>query len=117
MKALGATRVFAAVALFELMCFQAAWSDTPVAPALDPEAAKQIEIYQSRGQKVPEGYVIDRSLLSYAFVLPAEFTSSLASLGPEDRWLDVGAGEGRAVLDYETGQYDAILPGHRDGKA
>ena len=92
-------------------------AQTPAAAGHEAEAAKQTEIYQSRGEKVPQGYVIDRSLLSYAFVLPAEFTRTLASLGPSDRWLDVGAGEGRAILDYETSKYDAMLPGHRGRKA
>ena len=80
------------------------------------EASKQTAIYQSRGVDVPHGYVIDRSLLSYAFALPAEFRRTLASLSSGDRWLDIGAGEGRAVLDYQTSQYDALLRG-RGGKA
>jgi hypothetical protein len=88
------------------------------APApTDAEAAKQSSIYQSRGENVPQGYVIDRSLLSYAFVLPAEFKQTLANLGPADRWLDIGAGEGRAILDYVTGKYDAMLQGRGSGKA
>jgi hypothetical protein len=41
----------------------------------------------------------------------------LASLGPGDRWLDIGAGEGRAVLDYETSRYDAMLQGRGGRKA
>ena len=83
------------------------------------EAAKQTEIYKSRGQKMPEGYVVGRSLLSYAFTLSPEFTESLAKLGAHERWLDIGAGEGNAVLDYRTSKYDVILRGSkkRDGKA
>ena len=57
---------------------------------------------------MPEGYVTGRSLLSYFFTLPAEFTRTLAGLGPKDRWLDVGAGEGRAILDYGTSKYEAM---------
>lgn len=79
------------------------------------EASKQSEIYNSTGQKVPEGYVVDRSLLSYAFTLSPGFRHSLANLGAQDRWLDIGAGEGRAVLDYRTSQYDAILEGAKEG--
>ena len=58
---------------------------------------------------MPEGYVIDRSLLSYTFALSFEFNRALADLGPADRWLDIGAGEGRAICDYSTGRYDAML--------
>ena len=85
----------------------------------DAEVSKQEVIYRSRGGDVPEGYVIDRSLLSYAFTLPSEFRRSLADLGPKDRWLDIGAGEGRAILDYSTSKYDVMLQGpeRRGGKA
>ena len=34
------------------------------APQFKDELSKQEQIYQSRGEKVPDGYVIDRSLLS-----------------------------------------------------
>jgi hypothetical protein len=83
------------------------------------EAARQAEIYNSAGQKVPEGYIVGRSLLSYAFTLSPEFRHSLADLGAHDRWLDIGAGQGRAVLDYRTSKYDVILQGSNDagGKA
>ena len=77
--------------------------------AFRDEAAKQQEIYDSAGQKVPEGYIIGRSLLSYAFTLASGFRESLAALGSQDRWLDIGAGEGHAVLDYRTAKYDVIL--------
>lgn len=77
-------------------------------PKFSEEISKQDGIYQSRGITVPEGYVIDRSLLSYTFTLPSEFIDSLANLGPKDRWLDIGAGEGRAICDYSTGKYDAM---------
>jgi hypothetical protein len=60
-----------------------------------------------------EGYVIDRSLLSYAFTLSDEFDRSLANLGPQDRWLDIGAGQGLAVLDYYTERYDSM---HAEGQ-
>jgi hypothetical protein len=75
------------------------------------EVAKQKAIYQSRGEAVPEGYKIDRSLLSYTFVLPSQFRTSLGKMRAQDRWLDIGAGEGRAVLDYVTSKYDALLRG------
>ena len=68
------------------------------------EYARQEEIY--RRQQVPRGYVIDRSLEAYTSFLPDEFDRALANLGPEDRWLDIGAGQGRAILDYYTPGYD-----------
>jgi len=111
-------RPCAAVLFFlQIVCTTAFAAETPFTPGRDSEAAKQTSIYQSRGEEVPQGYVIDRSLLSYMFVLPAEFKHTLATLGPGDRWLDIGAGEGRAVLDYATGKYDAMLQGRGGGKA
>jgi hypothetical protein len=86
----------------------ASQSQTPAAPAVPDEVSKQAAIYASRGEARPEGYVVDRSLLSYGFTLPAEFHRSLADLGPEHRWLDIGAGEGRAILDYCTSKYDVL---------
>lgn len=85
--------------------------------ALEKEAAKQEAVYQSRGDNVPVGYVVDRSLLAYAAALPDGFRHSLANLGPADRWLDIGAGEGKALLDYYTPRYDSMHPGRRGKKA
>jgi hypothetical protein len=85
-----------------------ALSQQPGSRALEQEVRKQDAIYQSRGENVPSGYVVDRSLLSYSSILPAEFLRSLADLGPTNRWLDIGAGEGHAVLDYYTSKYDSL---------
>jgi hypothetical protein len=79
-------------------------------PGPDEETRKQDAIYQSQGEKVPSGYVVDRALLSYSASLPAGFDHSLADLGPGDRWLDIGAGEGNAVLDYYTSRYGLLHP-------
>ena len=81
------------------------------------EISKQSSIYQSQGQDVPEGYVTGRSLLSYEFTLPAEFNRSLSNLGPDERWLDIGAGEGRAVLDYANAKYDVVHSKASEGAA
>jgi len=87
-----------------------AWSAEPVRGALSAEeVAKQKAIYDSKGNATPEGYVVGRTLLSYTYILPDEFKRALGGLGAKDRWLDIGAGEGRAVLDYCTSRYDAIL--------
>ena len=114
LRALGAGAV--ALLALTVLCGTPAQAQSPSALGFDAEAAKQASIYQSRGEDVPKGYVIDRSLLSYAVVLPKDFRHTLANLGPGDRWLDIGAGEGRAILDYETSKYDVMLQA-RGGKA
>lgn len=76
--------------------------------AFSEEIGKQDKIYKSRGTDTPDGYVIDRSLLTYAFAFPAAFKQSLAKLAPQDRWLDIGAGEARAVTDYAMAEYEAM---------
>jgi hypothetical protein len=85
-----------------------------VAPKLKEQISIQEGIYRSRGEEVPEGYVIGRSLLAYSTTLSEEFRRSLAELGPQDRWLDIGAGEGRAILDYYTERYDSMNPEGRE---
>jgi hypothetical protein len=101
-----------------LLVLQIPWLETshsqpPSSPTFDQEVSKQEAIYQSQGEKVPEGYVVDRSLLAYASILSPEFDRSLANLGPKDRWLDIGAGEGRAILDYYAPRYDSM---HLEGR-
>ena len=68
----------------------------------EAEVKRQSEIYNSSGAQVPEGYVVARSLDGYTFMLPSSFKLALAGLKSDDRWLDIGAGEGRAVIDYCT---------------
>jgi len=84
----------------------------PSAP-MQKEITEQTRIYQSRGEQVPADYVTDRSLLSYAITLLPDFDHSLAKLGPADRWLDIGAGQGRAILDYYGERFDAM---HAEGR-
>jgi hypothetical protein len=111
-----ALRMLAAVVLHSL-CISPAQSEPGGRAAPDEQASRQAAIYTSRGTSVPEGYVVDRSLLSYTVILPADFKRTLARLGASDRWLDVGAGEGRAILDYGTAKYDVVFQGlERGGK-
>lgn len=85
---------------------------TALSAAFTEEISRQDRIYHSRGEKRDDGYVVDRSLLSYTFVLPSGFDKSLADLTPGQRWLDIGAGRGRAVLDYYGERYDSM---HKEG--
>lgn len=87
--------------------------ETFTSPAIKEEVSKQVKIYQSRGDVVPTQYVIDRSLLAYTISLLPGFDRSLADLGPAQQWLDIGAGEGQAILDYYEPRYDAM---HKEGR-
>jgi SAM-dependent methyltransferase len=73
------------------------WVQEPVQPGLDEEFSKQEKIYRRRGDG---SYTTNRGLSNYAEVLPTGFCDALGRLRSSDRWLDVGAGEGQAILDY-----------------
>lgn len=106
--------------ILQILCLGTSHSADPDSLQFNEEILKQEKIFQSQGEKIPEGYVIDRALLSYTHTLSSEFDRSLANLGPKDRWLDIGAGQGLAILDYYGSRYDAMhLPGieHRGKKA
>jgi hypothetical protein len=79
----------------------------PARPQIDDEIAKQEKIYRSRGADVPRGYVTGRTLYDYLELLPANFCDALGTLGSSDRWLDIGAGAGQAILDYYASQADS----------
>ncbi|MEO8442488.1 MAG: hypothetical protein ABI547_08370 [Betaproteobacteria bacterium] len=82
-------------------------------PQFAGEVEKQEAIYKSRGAETPAGYTIDRSLLSYTQALPEAFDRALGLLRPRDRWLDIGAGRGQAILDYYTPKFDML---HFEGR-
>jgi SAM-dependent methyltransferase len=109
-----ALHAVAAIVLHSV-CIAAAHAEPVAGAAIEEEASRQARIYSSRGANIPEGYVLDRSLLSYTVVLAGEFKRTLARLTPQDRWLDIGAGEGRAILDYGTGKYDLVFEGRERG--
>ena len=94
-----------------------AQTPAPAIPGFQDEAAKQNAIYQRRDREHLDSYVIDRSLSAYVNALPAAFGASLGRLNAGDRWLDIGAGEGQAVLDYCTAAPETavdtrmVLPG------
>ena len=86
----------------------AGWSQEPAQPRLVEEIAKQEKIYRSRGAEVPSGYVTNRGLSDYAQLLTSGFCDALGSLGSSDRWLDVGTGDGQAILDYYAAVDEAV---------
>jgi hypothetical protein len=67
---------------------------------LTQELSKQESIYHRFGEQTVSGYTVNRPLDHYADGLASGFNAALAKLGPTDRWLDIGAGEGNAILDY-----------------
>src|SRR5689334_23851928 len=73
---------------------RAGWPQEPVQPRLD----------QRRGAG---SYTTNRGLSSYAELLPTGFCAALGRLSSTDRWLDIGAGEGQAILDYDAAQADS----------
>jgi len=76
------------------------WSQDSAERQISKELAEQEQIFFSRGEDTPSGYVTDRGLSAYVEDLPSGFCDALAKLGSSDRWLDVGAGAGEAILDY-----------------
>jgi len=94
--------------ILQALCPPQAWSADPA--AFGEEILRQEAIYRSRGEQMPDGYTIDRSLLVYTYTLPDDFGRALARLGAQDRWLDIGAGRGQAILDYFRGSTEAMNP-------
>jgi SAM-dependent methyltransferase len=94
----------AIAALLPLLCPAPAAAQEGVSPHFHEELRKQESIYRSQGGAVPGGYVVNRGLAKYAGLLPSGFEAALRDLGPGDRWLDVGAGSGQAILDYYAQQ-------------
>jgi hypothetical protein len=83
-----------------------AHAQSAASPKFSEQLTVQDRIYRLQGRQLPPGYTVDRSLFSYVDTLPPEFGTALAGLGPDDRWLDIGAGQGRAILDYYTPERD-----------
>jgi SAM-dependent methyltransferase len=101
----GATRLAVLIIMVvQALSLRAGWAQEPAQPPIDQEIAKQEKIYRSRGTDVPSGYVTNRGLPDYAGLLPSGFCDALARLGNSDRWLDIGAGDGQAILDYYGAQ-------------
>jgi SAM-dependent methyltransferase len=90
-----------------LLGLKAAWPQESAQPRLDEEIAKQEKIFQRRDADIPRGYITNRGLSDYAELLPTGFCDALGRLGSSDRWLDIGAGAGQAILDYYAPEVDA----------
>jgi hypothetical protein len=100
------------VIVLQALALGAAWPQEAAPPRIDEEVAKQEKIYSSRGVDVPDGYITGRTLLSYLQVLPSGFCDALGRLGSSDRWLDIGAGAGQAILEYYAPEDDSA-PGEK----
>jgi SAM-dependent methyltransferase len=107
------------IRLIVLLLLQAPWleaahSQQPASPALSIEISRQETIYHGKGDQTVAGYTVDRTLRDYIYALPTGFDTTLASLGPRDRWLDIGAGRGQAILDYFSPDYETYDPDARE---
>jgi hypothetical protein len=102
--------------VLQALCVAPARSQVP-RPQIDPEHEKQESIYRSQGAAIPGGYITGRGLEKYVELLPAGFVKALNALGPEDRWLDIGAGSGKAILDYYAQEITGADGQGRRGKA
>jgi SAM-dependent methyltransferase len=106
-KTAGTSLAVLTIIVMQALGLRVGWPQELAPPRIDDEIAEQEKIYRSRGADVPSGYVINRGLSNYAEVLPNGFCDALARLGSSDRWLDIGAGSGQAILDYYLPEADA----------
>ncbi|MDP2603948.1 MAG: class I SAM-dependent methyltransferase [Deltaproteobacteria bacterium] len=111
-KAAAACLAVVIVIVVQALGLGAVWPQELAEPRLDEEIAEQEKIFQRRGADVPSGYITNRGLSGYAELLPSGFCDALGRLGSSDRWLDIGAGAGQAILDYSAPEGDAS-PGEK----
>jgi hypothetical protein len=95
-----AARLAVLIVIIQALGLRAGWSQESVQPRIKEEFLEQEKIYRSRGADGRRVYTTDRGLSRYAERLPSGFCNALGRLGSSDRWLDVGAGQGEAILDY-----------------
>jgi len=105
--AAGARLAVLIVVILQALAARAAWAQETAQPRIEKEIGKQEKIYNRRGADVPRGYVTDRGLAQYATLLSYGFCDALGRLGGSERWLDIGAGDGQAILDYYAPEGDA----------
>jgi len=111
-----AARLAVLIIIVQGLGLRAGWSQEPTEPRLDEEITKQDEIFSRRGPEVPRGYITTRGVSEYAELLPAGFCDALAKLGSSDRWLDIGAGAGEAIMEYSAPQ-GAAAPADKCGRS
>ena len=109
-------RLAVLIVILQALGLQSGWSQEPAHPELDEEIVKQEQIYNSREADGRRTYTTDRGLSKYTELLPSGFCDALGTLGSSDRWLDVGAGEGHAILDYYAPE-DAAAPAEKCGRS
>ena len=93
-------RLAVLIIIMQLLGLKVGWSQEPVHPRLKKEFLEQEKIYRSRGADGRRVYTTNRGLSRYAELLPSGFCDALGRLGSSDQWLDIGAGQGEAILDY-----------------
>jgi hypothetical protein len=98
-QAVGA-RLAVLIIIIQLLGLKVGWSQEPVHPRIKKEFLEQEKIYRSRGADGRRVYTTNRGLSRYAELLPSGFCDALGRLGSSDQWLDIGAGQGEAILDY-----------------
>ena len=101
----GAAGIFVLLVL-QAMSLGTAHSAEPDVSQFNEERRKQEEIFRGKDGRITEGYTVDRTLVDYAETFSADFDGKLANLGPKERWMDIGAGRGQAILDYFNPNYD-----------
>jgi SAM-dependent methyltransferase len=109
-------RVVVLIVIIQALGLRAGWPQEPVQPRISEEFLEQEKIYHSRGADGRRIYTTDRGLSRYAERLPSGFCDALGKLGSSDRWLDIGAGEGHAILDYYAPE-GATAPAEKCGRS
>ena len=107
-----AARLAVVIVIIQALGPRAGWSQEPVQPRIKEEFLEQEKIYRSRGADGRRVYTTDRGLSRYSELLPSGFCDALGRLGSSDRWLDIGAGQAQAILDYYLPE-DAAAPAEK----
>jgi hypothetical protein len=107
-----AARLAVVIVIIQALGPRAGWSQEPVQPRIKEEFLEQEKIYRSRGADGRRVYTTDRGLSRYSELLPSGFCDALGRLGSSDRWLDIGAGQAQAILDYYLPE-DAAAPSEK----
>jgi SAM-dependent methyltransferase len=95
-----AARLAVLIIIIQVLGLKVGWSQEAVHPQIKKEFLEQEKIYRSRAADGRKVYTTNRGLSRYAELLPSGFCDALGRLGSSDRWLDIGAGQGEAILDY-----------------